>query len=292
MSGELIEGTAVTEQGAATDCKSVAPGSIPGRDSMPAQYDPLGMDPAQFSQQLQHRRANYDALAEHLRNHLVPDHDFGVIKGSEQLLQPGADKVLGILGLGAVYPGEQDLLRASLTGKTIAEVILKAVLVTHTGQAVAEGLGACARQEVGGSLNNAIKRAAKRARVDAVKRLPSISALFEPDNLAAIRGAAKANGGNSTLSRSRQPQSGRYASGAELEAMPFGKYKGMRFADMPDEYLDWITHHMSDKPDIHAAAVRELEKRQPAPAEPERPDDEVPPDYPPADYYDDDIPFP
>ena len=41
--------------------------------------------------------------------------------------------------------------------------------------------------------------------------------------------------------------------------MPFGKYKGMKFSDIPKvqggwSYLEWVARNMNDKPNLQAAA--------------------------------------
>lgn len=242
-------------------------------------FNPLDAEPAAFKRALQSRQDNYDALALHLRAILVPGKDFGKIHvmpkdkcpkpwecttpshySEHQLFASGADKILGVLSLGCHYPGEQDIMRAALTGKPIAEVILKCGVIDGRGNTIAEGMGACARKEVNDSLNNAVKRACKRARVDAVKRLPSVSALFESDFLQQVEQDAAAQRGNSTSARAQSVKP-RYDTGATLEAMPFGKHQGQRFAELPDQYLEWGLENFKDKPDVHAALVREHERR-------------------------------
>ena len=259
-------------------------------------FNPLDAQPVAFKRQLDERSENYDALAAHLRNMLVPGKDFGRIHIAKKdkcprwwecsherepyhwspymLFAAGADKVLGMLGLATSYPGEQDFIRAALTGKQIADVIMKCNIVGHTGQVISEGMGACSRGEVHDSLNNAIKRACKRARVDAVLRLPSISALFEDDFLAEIDRSASQ--GNSTSSRQRQVNQ-KHNTGAKLSVWPLkGKLEGQRFDQMEDGALDWILEKFQDKPDIRAAAERECVRR--AQSQPEVTPDKSPPD--------------
>lgn len=260
----------------------------PSTELVPAQtvvgtvkvFSPLDAEPAAFTKMLVARSENYDALALHLRAMLVPGKDFGRIHvagkqtcsrpwecspaakpghwSGYMLFAPGADKVLGILGLASSYPGEQDFIRAALSGKDIQDVIMKCNLVSCGDTVVSEGMGACSRSEVKGSLNNAIKRACKRARLDAVLRLPSISALFEDDFLEELDRQAKNN--NSTSSRARQVNT-KFTTGATLDKWPLkGKLEGQRFADMEEHTLDWILRTFEDKPDIYNAALRVREK--------------------------------
>lgn len=262
-------------------------------------FNPLDAEPVSFKRQLTSRQENYDALAMHLRDILVPDKDFGRIHVANkqkcprpwecspeinrghwsdwQLFSDGGDKILGVLGLGVSYPSEQDYVRAALKGMSILDVIMKCYIESHGKQIIAEGMGACGRDEVGNSLNNAIKRSCKRARLDAVHRLPAVKSLFEADFLAEVAAAAaKKKGGNTTSARARQVRT-KFDTGAHLEVMPIGRQlKGKRFADMEDRSLAWIVEQMKDKPDIEAAARRELERRHP-----EKPDN-TEPEAPPA----------
>ncbi len=245
-------------------------------------FNPLDTEPVAFQRMLTSRKENYDALAMHLRGMLVPDQDFGRIHierncqegkwrctdrrhwSDHQLFAAGADKILAMLGLGVEYPNTQDYMRAALKGMPINDVIATAQIVDHKQQVIAEGMGACSRDEamIKGDLNRCIKRACKRARVEATKRLPGISALFEADFLATVADRAAKNGGNTTTSRSRQVNQS-WNTGVELDVMPIGKkLKGTRFDDMSDSQLDWIASNFDDKPDIRAAALRIIDRRR------------------------------
>ncbi len=246
-------------------------------------FNPLEMEPVAFKNALVSRSENYDALAMHLRGMLVPGQDFGRIHfvskdkcpqwwncshaaepghwSDYQLFAPGADKVLGMLSLTPSYPGEQDFIRAALRGNDIQDVIMKCLIVGLSGAVISEGMGACSRRDMKGDLNNTIKRACKRARVDAVKRLPAISALFEDDFLASLdRDAVKKN---STTSRQQQVKA-EHDTGATLLVWPLkGKLEGQRFDEMEDSALDWILRTIKNKPDIMKAAEREHARRYP-----------------------------
>lgn len=246
--------------------------------SVPAVFNPLDADPVQFKRALVARSENYDALAMHLRGILVADKDFGRIHIAPKskcarpwqctpeaepfhfspwtLFSPGGDKILGILGLAVTYPDEQDYRRTALKGLRIEDVIIKAYIDNGRGQNISEGMGAASRDQESGDLNRTIKKAEKRARMDAILRLPAISALFEDDFLAEC---AKQN--NSTTKRARSVNQ-THNTGAELVTFPLGgKLKGQRFADMDDGSLTWCVQTFDDKPDIKNSAIKELEKR-------------------------------
>lgn len=50
-------------------------------------------------------------------------------------------------------------------------------------------------------------------------------------------------------------------SNAPKQRMPFGKYKGMLFSDLPMDYLIWARENMNAG-DVRAALVKELDKRR------------------------------
>lgn len=260
----------------------VVPQTAPAPAAQPV-FNPLDAEPVAFAQALAKRSENYDQLAMHLRAVLVPKKDFGRIHVSKNcenkyrctfqampghwsepsLFAAGADKILGLLGLACHYPGETALIDAAIAGTKLEEIILRCEIVDAHGQTISEGHGACARREVNGSLNNAVKRAEKRARVGAVMRLPSISALFEPDFLEQVEREAPKRGNNGTQARAQRSHMGRYNTGAELQVMPFGRHKDQPFDELPDDYLDWIltSEKMRNCPDVLEAAKRENRRR-------------------------------
>lgn len=246
-------------------------------------FNPLDAEPVSFKQQLENRQENYDALKMHLRGELVPGKDFARLHIASkqkcpewwncspeieprhwsdwQLLAPGADKVLGILGLGVHYPDLKDYKRAVLQGHRLEDVIVDCQILGHAEQVIAEGAGACSREEMDGKLNNAIKRACKRARLDAVHRLPVVSALFEADFLKEIVTHAAQHQGNTTAGRARQVKH-KWDTGVRLEVCPITRdHKGKKWRDVPTDTLAWIVREVTDKPDVSRAAVEELSKR-------------------------------
>lgn len=274
------------------------------------EYNPLDAEPIAFKRQLANRQENYDNLREHLFGVLVPGKDFGkihVVKGCDnqysctnpyhlsgyELFAPGADKILGILSLAVHYPDLKDYKRACLQGHTIEEIIVDAQILGRNDHVMTVGVGACARSEIKGSnLNNTLKRACKRARVDAVKRLPTISALFEDNILEELAAAAKRNENNAARKRIHQEITKKWDTGARLEVCPIGRdIKGKKWRDIETNALQWVVANVKDKPDITRAASEELSKRNSAPGSssirtPSSPaSDEQPPEY-----SDDDIP--
>ena len=249
-------------------------------------FNPLDAEPVQFSRALVSRSENYDALALHLRGILVAGKDFGRIhiakRGTgrnqceapwscsyeqnphhwtpQTLFSQGGDKALGLLGLGVSYPDDEDYRRAALKGMVIKDVIIKAFIDNGRGQVISEGMGAASRSQENDDLNRTIKKAIKRARMDAVLRLPAISALFEDDFLEELE-REQATKKNST-SRRQQQVNNRFDTGALLTEWPLkGKLAGQKFAGMDAGALQWILDNFADKPDIHKAAERVMAER-------------------------------
>ena len=248
-------------------------------------YNPLDAPPLLFARKLEERQNNYDQLQVHLQGILVPGKDFGKIHINKdcqdkwhctdpyhytgyELFAPGADKILGILNLAPHYPDLKDYKRAALKGYPIEDAIVDCQILSHTEQVISEGVGACSRSEPtikARNLNSTIKRACKRARLDAVKRLPTVSALFEDEAwLAEIEREAANNRPNSASARA-QTVNQKWNTGAHLETWPKGgQLSGQRFADMQDSALDWVLRKCQNEPDIFNAAKREYDKRQAA----------------------------
>lgn len=274
------EGTAVAPIGVPAPGTAVQPAVEAGQV-----MNPLDVPVQHFGQMMANRKENYDQLREYLREHLVPGLDFDRIHiankdkcpkpyqcsyeqnpyhySKHQLLDPGADKILGVLGLGVKYDGVDQYRNASLKGVKIVDVILRAYIFNAQQVTICEGGGAASRKpDSWDDLSNTIKKAQKRARVDAVKRLPSVSALFDGDFFESIIGPEERN--------SFRPQPSREAGegappnqgpGKLLEFMPFSKHKGKRFTELEINFLHWIVHHIKDKPDVYYSAVTEIERR-------------------------------
>lgn len=259
----------------------------PGQTQMPAEapsravFNPLDANTVQFGQQLANRQDNYNQLREYLRNALVPDKDFGKIHVAKNcsnkyncnnpghfspytLFSPGSDKILSILGLGCSYDDVmQDYRRASLKGIKINEIFMTARISSSAGgDPIAEGSGACTLAERSGKINDALKIAQKRARLDAVSRLPGVSALFDEDFFASIVPQNRPTYQPAQTNAQREAEGPKPSAGKEIPTMPFGKHKGKRWSEMTDSMLHWCVQNIKDKPDVAYSADKELKRRQ------------------------------
>ena len=273
--------------------------------------NPFDVEPGTFAVQIQQRGENYRALVDWLIEHMVDGEDVVRVHfvkrakcshggpphcsvelepfhwSDPDLSKKGAEKVCGLLGLGTRFLGMEDFKRAALKGLAIEHVIIDCELYAANGAAVSQGTGACSLSEVDSNLNAAMKKACKRAHVDAVKRCAGLSGLateikkrlppVDPDSAARrarMDGAAKRRNGET-----------RYATGERLTTCPIGReHKGKPWSKVPTSFLKWICTDVDDKPDIVEAAAAELKRRREDNGTP-APDDAPPP------YSEDEIPY-
>jgi hypothetical protein len=146
----------------------------------------LDVAPEEFSRALERRAMNRAALIGWVRSALVEGVDFGRIptkRGASKpsLFKPGSEKIVGMLGVTAVFPTLGEYERAALEGRTIEQVILRCHMVAANGQTLADGVGARSLDQDGGDLNKALKMAAKSAMIDATLRLAGLSEVFTQD---------------------------------------------------------------------------------------------------------------
>ncbi|MFO7287723.1 MAG: hypothetical protein C0P79_012780 [Gammaproteobacteria bacterium] len=280
----------------------------------PPPANPFDANPDVFKQQIQVRGENYQSLVGWLVDNLVVGEDIvqtHFVKREKcehggpwprgncapsiapahwsdpDISKKGAEKICGLLGLGTRFVGMSDFRRAALAGREIRDVVIDCELYTASGTAISQGTGASSVEEAG-SLNNALKKAAKRAHLDAVKRCVGLSGLatelkrrlppIDPDEAARAarqeRARQQASGGNARWSTGRLP-----------EKCPIGKHKGKPWRDVPSGSLEWIVANVTDKPDIREAASRELKRRAEEAFDDQNEAHEIDPDF------NDDIPF-
>jgi hypothetical protein len=129
-------------------------------------------------------------LAEYITKNFKSGVDFGVIKGETgdgrsfdskpELLKPGAEKLIAVLGLRVRFVPDKATL--AMAGNPTGLFALKCLLINWRGEIVGEGRGAAALAErKSWKVNNAIKIAEKRAQADAICRIACISAHFTQD---------------------------------------------------------------------------------------------------------------
>lgn len=255
--------------------------------------NPFDQDPKQFALQVQQRGENYEALITWLCSHMVLGEDIVQVHfvsrqkcqaggpphctpsinpfhwADPDLSKKGAEKICGLLGLGTRFLGMDDFRRMALKGVKIQDVICDCELYGASGVAMSQGTGACNIDEVSGSLNNAMKRAAKRAHVDAVKRIAGLSGIatemkrrMPPVDLERAKAGLPQRTPPGSPAGDREAPQQAYNSGAALTHCPIGKWKGKPWREVDSDYLEWIVRELKNKPDLLKAAAGELEKRR------------------------------
>lgn len=295
----------------------------------PPSSNPFDADPAKFAVQVAQRGQNYEALITWLCGHMVLGEDIVQVHfvgrqkcshngppnctpsinphhwSDPDLSKKGAEKICGLLGLATRFLGMEDFRRMALNGTKIQDVIIDCEIFGASGVAIGQGTGACNISEVSDSLNNALKRACKRAHVDAVKRIAGLSGIATEmkrrmpavDLDRAERGQAQRTPPGTPAGEKPEVKQA-YNTGAALTHCPLGKWKGKPWREVESDYLEWIVRELKDKPDLLKAAAGELKKRRGASAsdsgsthtQPSPPDSHDERNPPPADF-DDEITF-
>jgi hypothetical protein len=312
-------------------------GYTPPPKQLPA--SPFDVPQQDFKAMVQQRGENYAHLVSWLIDHMVPGEDVIQVHVTKRascsyggpppygqcgpticpehwsdpdLSKKGAEKVCGLLGIGSRFLGMEDFRKAALMGRKIEHVIVDCEIYNDRAT-LSQGTGACSMSEVYDNLNSAMKKACKRAHVDAVKRCAGLSGLATeikkrmppPDIEAAAAAAGRQQQRGSGGYSGGGSASPRYTTGGKLEVCPIGKqHKGKRWREIPTDYLEYIVREWTNKPDIVAAASAELSLRKArgssststqgspntsdkpqAAQQPARGDDEPP------EWMDDDIPY-
>lgn len=239
--------------------------------------------PQSFKAGLERRKKNREALIEWISSALVEGTDWGrihVVKRDQcpdgrycqnpyhfskpSLWKAGAEKIAGMLGLRVTWPTLVDYERLLLEGKEITQIILRCELLSSAGVVIAEGIGARNLRADGGDLNKALKMAKKSGFIDAVLNVGGLSEVFtqdvedmDPETIDA--GAVDPFNPREEPTRSFFPQG--HQKPIE-EFCPIGReWKGKPWNKVDDGFLKWIVEHIDDKPEIRAAAQKELDNR-------------------------------
>ena len=142
---------------------------------------PLDAPSEVFAAAVQRREANHRVLIEWIRSTLVKDKDYYVIKDQQSLGKPGAEKVLGRLGLVATFPNLSKYENAIFEGRELTAIILRCEIVNPGGQVVAEGIGARTLKQDQNDLNKCLKMAKKSCMIDATLAACGLSEIFTQD---------------------------------------------------------------------------------------------------------------
>lgn len=202
---------------------------------------------------LQEEGKKRQLLKEYIQNNLVEGVDFGKIKlregmSKDCLFKPGAEKICSLLNLIPSFSIDKDMI--PIVG---AEVIPYVCHLTnrHTGAIEGEGRGSCSLKEKNGNANIAIKIAQKRAQIDAVLRVSALSGQFTQDiEEMPINEMTHSN----IIPKIKEDLPPRDIpvddfKGTEdiNEVCPFGKNKGVLWADMSKEQLNFYKEYFENK---------------------------------------------
>jgi hypothetical protein len=157
---------------------------------------------------LEREKAYRGHLTKYIREELISDKDYGVIKNKPCLLKPGAEKINNLLNLQANFSKDDetlDMITEEIKTQEGGILAYKCELYNRTtGLKVSEGRGACTIREKGGNINTAIKISEKRAMIDAVLRL-GLSDAYTQDLDDMYEVSVGNNSGNSNKSGKKAP---------------------------------------------------------------------------------------
>jgi hypothetical protein len=270
-------------------------GAVVAYQDRPPSSNPFDAAPAQFAVQIRERGENYANLVAWLCEHMVVGEDLvqvHIVKRDKcdprnsgcspstnpyhwsdpTLSKKGAEKVCGLLGIGVRFLGMEDFRRMALKGTHIVDIIIDCELYNGRNETISQGTGACNIAETQDNLNNALKKACKRAHVDAVLRVAGLSGIateikrrMPPIDLERAKEGLPQRQPAGSVDERAEVARGGHNTGAKLTHCPIGAakgYKGKPWREVPSDFLEWIVRDIKDKPDICKAAAGELEKRR------------------------------
>lgn len=200
-------------------------------------------------QQVQDTMQKITQFQKVIQSTLHQNHDFGIVPGTDKptLLKPGAEKILMMMGLRSefeIVDSTRDFEVGFFQYQVRCKLFKGDILIT-------EGLGACNTREKkyinqdSYTLDNTVlKMAKKRALIDATLLVASLSDIFTQDledmDLSGQVPVKK----QKTLDISNPKDI----------ILTFGKHKGKKLGELPDDYLDWLIKNANDE-NMRKAAV-------------------------------------
>lgn len=241
--------------------------------------------PQQFAAGLARRKKNRKALISWIQESLVEGSDWGrihVVKKEQcpdgkycsnpyhfskpSLWKPGAEKIVGMMGLKSAWPNLSKYEDLVMEGRTIEQLLLRCELINDAGLVVSTGIGARALKDDYGDLNKGFKMAKKSALVDAVLNCAGLSEIFTQD-VEDMDPEKIAPGSQDPFNPTAEPTADHFPTGNQKPVAthcPIGKeWKGQPWEIVDEGFLDWIIVTIDDKPDILEAAKKEKIRRYP-----------------------------
>ncbi len=225
--------------------------------------NPLDLPPDQFQESLERRKTNRKSLIDWVREALVEGVDFGRIHfvkkstcslgknctidghfAKPSLFKPGAEKILGMLGITVNWPTLNQYEQVALDGKKIESIVLRCEAITASGEVAAEGIGARSVDQDGGDLNKALKMAKKSGMIDMTLTLGGLSEIFTQDieDMVTCRREPQAQYPDlPTVPTEKAPRS--FDRDAKLG---FGKHTDLTYRQVDKGYLTYIARGDGD----------------------------------------------
>lgn len=174
---------AQSEMIAGSEAERTADINLPTSTELSARCDPLSVSPldlpeTQFQEALLRRQRNRHQLLQWISSSLKDGVDYGSIPtkrglSKPSLRKPGAEKILGMLGLAAHF--------AVSNNRDPDHIIVECLLQDAQSRVLAHGLGARTLKQDSGDINKVLKMASKSSMIDAVLKLAGLSEIFTQD---------------------------------------------------------------------------------------------------------------
>lgn len=135
----------------------------------------------QFKAGIENEKAKRTYLTAYIKQELKLGTDYDKVGPSPKptLLKPGAEKFISLMSLIATFKRDDETWE--MLGKKEGTVCYVCTVATKSGELAGEGRGVCTTAERQDNPNTAVKIAEKRALVDAVLRVFSLSDAFTQD---------------------------------------------------------------------------------------------------------------
>ncbi|TAK65701.1 MAG: hypothetical protein EPO24_02200 [Bacteroidetes bacterium] len=185
-------------------------------------------------------------LTEFIANHMKDGVDYGKIHvaskekcsnpydckvpghwSKDTLFKSGAEKFVSLFKITVQFSRDEDTF--DMAGRPVGLFCYICTLISPKGEAIAYGRGSCDAASKKGDMNTAIKIAQKRAQVDAVLRFGALSDFFTQD-----------------LEDSNNEEK---EFNPHTDIIHFGKHKGKKWIELPDDYLKWMQSSEGTQPD-------------------------------------------
>ncbi|WP_434642705.1 DUF3820 family protein [Thermoanaerobacterium thermosaccharolyticum] len=258
-----------------------------------------GTSPQEMSMRLAAMKQKLNLVQQFFKEVMINGQDYGVIPGTDKptLLKSGAEKLCELYGYAPIIKNIDETTDQE-SGYYRARVTV-ALIHKKTGEVIAEGVGEAntmesryywrwipewklpagidksvpyseertnkngekyrvyrlQNEDLWSLWNTVLKMAKKRALIDATLSATRSSGIFTQD-IEDLQGWATSN----VTAQKQKTNNNNINVPPEEIILGFGKYKGKKLGELPDDYLDWLTRNANDE-NMRKAAMEVLNSK-------------------------------